>query len=145
MEGRVRTLDEVLHVDLLLEHREPFGVQLREVEHVADEPREAFRLVGDRVEGHRPGFLVLDEPLAQCRDVPANGGERRAKLVRDRHEEVALELLGLAEPAGHFAEALGEMPDLAAARNGRNGDVVMAERDLVGHTREVQDGAGQPT
>ena len=49
-EARMRALDEHPHVDLLRVDREPVGVQLREVEHVADEPLEPDRLAGDDVE-----------------------------------------------------------------------------------------------
>ena len=88
-------------------------------------------------------LLVLDEPLAQRRDMAADRGQRRAQLVRDRHEEVALELLRLAEPARHLAEAVGEQADLVAARNDGNRDVVVALRDLVGDARELEHRAGQ--
>ena len=49
-ERRVRALDELLHVDLFLQHREAVRVELREVEHVADEPLEPHRLLADHVE-----------------------------------------------------------------------------------------------
>ena len=60
---------------------------------------------------------VLDDALAQRGDVAADRGQRRAQLVRDGHQEVALELLRLGEPRGHLAEPLGEVADLAAAGN----------------------------
>ena len=82
------------------------------------------------VERGRPHLVVGDDALAQRLDVAADRGQRRAQLVRDRHQEVALELLGLAEPRGHLAEPLGEQADLAGAA-ARHLDVVVAVRDLV--------------
>ena len=77
------------------------------------------------VERGRPQLVVRDDALAQRADVAADRGQRRAQLVRDRHQEVALELLGLAEPRGHLAEAVGELADLAGAA-ARHLDVVVA-------------------
>ena len=48
-----------------------------------------------------------DDALAHRLDVPANRGQRRPQLVRDGHEERALELLRLGELRDHSAEALG--------------------------------------
>ena len=58
-------------------------------------------------------------------------GQRRAELVRDRHQEVALELLGLLQPRGHLAEPRREMSDLVPAPHRRDIHVVPALRDLV--------------
>ena len=101
-------------------------LQLRQVEDVPDEPLEPHGLVGDHVERRGANLRVLCEPLPQRLDVPANRGQRRAQLVGDRHQEVALLLLRLGESCGHLAEALGEVSDLAAARNVRYVDVVVA-------------------
>ena len=63
---------------------------------------------------------VGDDALAQRGDVAANRGQRRPQLVRDGHQEVALELLGLGEPRRHLPEALGEVADLTAAAHRRD-------------------------
>ena len=120
VERRVGALDEVLHVDLLLQHGEAARVELREVEHVADEPREPLGLLGDDVERDRARLFVLDEPLAQRGDVAADRGQRRAQLVRHGHQEVPLELLGLAQPPRHLAEAVRES-DRSRCRRGTAG------------------------
>ena len=59
---------------------------------------------------------ILDDALEQRRDVAADRRQRRAQLVRDRHEEVPLAHLGLGEACGHLVEALGELADLARRR-----------------------------
>ena len=115
VERRVRALDEMLHVDLLLQHREAACVELREVEHVADEPREPLGLLGDDLERDVARLLVLDEPLAERGDVAADRRQRRPQLVRHGHQEVPLQLLGLAQPPRHHAEAVRQQDDLVAA------------------------------
>ena len=116
-EGRVGLVDEAAHVDLLVEHGEPMGVELGQVEHVADEPLEPLRLGGDHLERLGARLRVLDQPFPQRIDVAADRRQRRPQLVRDRHQEVPLLLLGLGEPRRHLAEAVREVADLAAARH----------------------------
>ena len=128
-EGAVGTLADALHVHLLAGEREAVRVELREVEDVADEPLEARRLGRDHVERRA---LVTHEPLAQRLDVTADRGQRGAQLVRDRHEEVPLALLGLGEARGHLPQPVGEVPDLAASRHARDLDVAPAVGDVVG-------------
>ena len=82
---------------------------------------------------------VLDHALAEGGDVAADRRERRPQLVRDRHEEVPLELLGLPQPARHLGEALGEVADLVQALPRRHVHVVVAGGDLVGSTRQRED------
>ena len=65
--------------------------------------------------------------------------------MRDGHEEVALELLGLAQAPRHLAEALGEVPDLRPARDVRHVDVVLPLRDLVRDARELEHRPRQAT
>ena len=90
-------------------------VELREVEDVADE-RSSRRDSASTTSSECVALLgILDDALEQRGDVAADRGQRRAQLVRDRHEEVPLALLGLGEPVGHLVEPLGEVPDLAAA------------------------------
>ena len=68
-ERAVRLLDEAAHVDLLGVHREPVGAELREVEHVADEPLEPRRLVRDDVERGADELGIVDEPVPERVDV----------------------------------------------------------------------------
>ena len=125
-EARMRALDEHPHVDLLRVDREPVRVQLREVEHVADEPLEPDRLAGDDVERGALELRVVEEPVADRVDVTLDRGQRRPQLVRDRHQELPLALLGRGEPRGHLVEALGEVADLVVAVRGRHADGVVA-------------------
>ena len=94
-ERRVGAVAEPAHVHLLRQDREPARVQLGQVEHVADEPAEPLRLGGDGVERPLDLLGIGDDALLQRRDVAANRRQRRSQLVRDRHEEVPLALLGL--------------------------------------------------
>ena len=77
----------------------------------------------------------MHDAFAHRIQMATDGGQRRPQLVRDRHEEVPLELLGLREPCRHIAEPLGEMRDLVAPLQLWNGDVVAALGDLVGGSR----------
>ena len=81
---------------------------------------------------------VGDDAFPQRGDVAADRGQRRAQLVGDGHQEVALELLGLREPRGHLAEPVGQVADLATARHVRHLDVVVSLRDAVGGVRQRQ-------
>ena len=74
--------------------REAVRFELREIEDVADEPLEPDALARDHVERRGTRLRILGDSFAQCVDVTADRGERRAELVRDAHQEVALLLLG---------------------------------------------------
>ena len=111
-------------------------VELGEVEHVADETAEPLGLGGDDLQRLLGRLRVGDDTLAQRGDVPADRGQRRPQLVRDGHQEVALELLRLREPGRHLAEALGQVADLAAAPHRRDIHVVASLGDLVHRLRE---------
>ena len=73
----------------------------------------------------------------------ADRRQRRPKLVRDRHQEVALELLRLLEPRSHLPEALRELADLTARVD--LGNLVQAAGDVVGRLRELLDGLRDST
>ena len=88
-------------------------LKLREIEDVVDEPLEPARLGLDNLERVLAQGGVGDDALAQSGEVAADLGQRRAQLVSHRHQEVPFLVLGLGEPAGHLAEALCQMPDLA--------------------------------
>ena len=104
-EARVRAVDEPFHVDLLTCERKAMHVELRQVEHVPDEPLQPLPLETDHLERICARVLVLDHALEQCLDVAANRRQRRPQLMRDRHQEVPLERLGFLELRGHLAEA----------------------------------------
>ena len=114
-----------------MQHGEAVGAELREIEHVPDQPLETLGLRGDHDQRGVSHLLIGDHALAQRLDVTANGRQRRAQLMRDRHQEVALELLRFGQPRRHLAEAPRELADLAAARDLRHVDVVPASGDLV--------------
>ena len=119
-------------------HGEPVRVELRQIEHVADEPLEPDRLAGDDVERRTLELGVVEQPVADRVDVTLDRGQRRPQLVRDGHQELPLALLGRREPRRHLVEALGEVADLVAATAGRHADGVVARRDLVGRARQGQ-------
>ena len=125
-EARVGALDEHADVDLLRVHREPVRVELRQVEHVADEPLEPDRLAGDDVERGPLELGVVEQPVADRVDVALDRGQRRAELVRDRHQELPLALLGRRQPRRHLVELLGQAADLVAAAAGRHAHGVVA-------------------
>ena len=66
----VRLGDELAHVDLLLHHREPVGVELREVEDVADEALEPLRLPLHRLERL---LLAAPHPGRRLREAQRHG------------------------------------------------------------------------
>ena len=68
-------------------------------------------------------------------------GQRRSQLVGDSHQEVSLERVRCLELRRHLAEPLREVADLIAARHLRNGDAVVASRDLVGRVGEREHGS----
>ena len=113
-EARMGLLDERADVDLLGVHGEPVGVELRQVEHVADEPLEPDRLAGDDVERGALELRIVEQPVADRVDVALDRRQRRAQLVRDRHQELPLALLGRREPRRHLVEPLREVADLVA-------------------------------
>src|SRR5581483_8886291 len=130
-ERGVGALAEDAHVDLLAEQGEAPRVELREVEHVADEALEADGLLGHDVERAPLRLLVVDYAFPQRGDMAADRGQRRPQLVRDGHQEVARQLLRLRELRGHLPEPRGEPLDLAAAAGAGQLDVVATGRDLV--------------
>ena len=81
-------------------------------------------------------------PSRERGDVAADRGQRRAQLVRDRHQEVPLARLRLHQPLRHLPEAVGEMADLARGA-ARHRDVVVAAGDLVGGVARAPAAAGR--
>jgi hypothetical protein len=108
----------------------------RRASSLADETLEPHRLLRDHLERPPSRRLVVEHLLSQRGDVTPDRGQRRAQLVRHRHEEVAGELLRLREPCRHLAEPSSEPLDLAAPGALGHRYVVVARRDLVGRRRE---------
>ena len=131
---------EPFHVHLFGVHRETACFELRQVEDVTDEPLQPCPLTCDDIEGGCASLGILRDAFPQCVDMTADRGQRRAQLVRDAHEEVALLPLGVRQARGHLPEAVGEVSDLTAAAHVRQVDVVAAPRNLVGRTRERKHG-----
>src|SRR5207245_4285714 len=108
------------------------------------EPRALAR---DHVERRRTRRWIFCDAFAQRVDVAADRGQRRAELVGDAHQEVALPLLGLRQPPGHVTESIGEVSDLTAPAHIRDVDRIATPRDLVRRVRErehrLRDPAGQ--
>ena len=96
----------------------------------------------DHAERRVAQLRIVDDALAQRRDVAADRRQRRAQLVRDGHEEVARQLLRLRELRRHVARSAtrGGAISSAAAR-ARQLDAVVAGRDLVGCLRERPSGS----
>ena len=63
---------------------------LGEVEQIAHEARQALRLGADHLEGGVARVEVVGEALTEGVHVPPDRRQRRAQLVGDGHEEVAL-------------------------------------------------------
>ena len=143
-ERPVRLVEHALQVDLLLTHREPVCLELREVEHVPDESLESVGLGSDDVERRADTVRIAHDALADRLDVPPDRGQWRPQLVRDGHEERALQLLRLRELLDHPAEPLAQKRDLVATPCLRDLDVVAACRDVLGGARQHADGLGQP-
>ena len=97
------------------QHREAARVELRQVEHVADEPLEPPDSAAITSSESFAGLRILGEPFAERLDVAADRRQRRPQLVRDRHQEVPLELLRLGQPLGHLRGTIGEVGDLVRA------------------------------
>ncbi len=112
-------------------------VELREVEDVADEPLEPLRLGLHRRERHVAQLGILDDALEQRRDVAADRGQRRAQLVRDAHQEVALDR---SASASRLAISPNRSARCASSPGAFVGtlDGVVARRDLVGSLRELE-------
>ena len=75
-------------------------------------------------------LLAVDDAVRDRLDVPLDGRQRRAQLVRDAHQEVALVLARLLELARHLLEAQRELAELVGALRGQV-HVVVAARDAL--------------
>ena len=108
-----RVGDDLLHVDAGFD---PFGLarfDLRQVEHLVDEPREPLGLLGDDAEEflalRRLDVGVVEQDLGER----ADRGERRAQFVRHRRDEVVLQPVELLQPLVGLAQLGGRRLQLA--------------------------------
>ena len=143
-ERAVRMVEDAAEVDLLVPDREPVRLELREVEDVPHETLEPVRLCGHDLERRLDLLRLADDALAHRLDMAANRRERRPQLVRDGHEERALELLRLGQLLDHAPEAIAELRDLVAAACLGDLDVVPSRRDVLCGAREREHGAREP-
>ena len=79
--------------------------------------RRSRRIVsrGNDVERLALELRIVEETVAQGVDVPLDRRQRRAELVRDRHQELPLALLGRREACRHVVESPREVADLVPA------------------------------
>ena len=87
-------------------------VELREIEDVADEPLEPLGLGAITSSDCLAQLRILGDALAERLHVAADRRQRRPQLVRDGHEEVPLQLVGLREPRGHLPKRSARCADL---------------------------------
>jgi hypothetical protein len=87
------------YVDRLADVRNAAGLNLGQEQHGVDEPVQASRLLVDRVQERELVLLAEQVPALRHRDrEAADGGERRAELVRDRGDEPVLHSIELEQP-----------------------------------------------
>ena len=115
-----------VEIDLIGLEAEALGLQPGEVEQVADEAVEAHRLGGDRGVGELLLGLVLEDAVDERVDLAADGGQGRAQLVRDAHQELPLRVARLREPHGHVREGAVDHPDLVGAPGIERHDLIAA-------------------
>ncbi len=105
---------ERVEIDLLAVQREAPGLELREVEQVADQALQAVGLGEHDVERRLLLVGVVEDPVGDQLHVALDRRQRGAQLVRDAHQEVALVLVRLPQLARHPLEARGEQAELVA-------------------------------
>ena len=127
------TVDQV---DLLHVERELARLEMREVEQVADQALQAAGLGEHDLERRLLLVLALDDAVRDRLHVALDGGQRRAQLVRDAHQEVALVLARLLELARHVLEAQRELAELVGALRGEL-HVVVAAGDALARGRQL--------
>ena len=126
--GADRSLADVEEVDLLDVERELARLEAREVEQVADQALQAPGLGEHDLERGVLLLLALDHAVGDRLHVALDRRQRRAQLVRDAHQEVALVLARLLEPARHLLEAQRELAELVGALRAQMHVVVAASR-----------------
>ena len=131
--ARSQTASEV---DLLDVEREAARLEAGEVEQVADQPLQAPGLREHDLERRLLLLLAVDHAVGDRLHVPLDRRQRRAQLVRDAHQEVALVLARLLQPARHLLEAQRELAELVGALR-RQMHVVVAARDALARLRQL--------
>src|SRR5882724_2861194 len=128
---------------LTVELHEP-GAEARHLEDLIGEPEQPLGALSDDA-GETPLLLRERAGSALVKEVDgaADRRERRAELVGDRREELALRLLHLAQLARHRVERARESPDLVAAFD-RDGLTKRARGDLRRGGGQQIEGASHP-
>jgi hypothetical protein len=118
-------------------------IEPRQAQQIADQPFHAERMPGNRLE-KAARFVRVRDPVKECFDVSTNGGQRRAKLVRDIGHEVAADPVGFPEVGDVVEDEHGTAPcgggDRRASRDER-GIGPTAERQLTRIARQPVQGA----
>ena len=104
-------LEQRLEPHLLAHHPELVRLEAGQVEQVADEPVEPAHLLVHGLQ-RLVELVGADDALGDGLDVAGDGGERRAQLVGDAHQEVALELVDLAQAVDHPLEPGRQLAEL---------------------------------
>ena len=88
------------------------GVEPRQAQQVAHQPLHPQRVAADDLEERaaRPAASVPCRPVEQRLDVAADGGQRRAQLVRDVGDEVAADPIGAAQVGDVVQDEHGAAP-----------------------------------
>ena len=139
-------LEQRLEPDLLAHDPELVRLEAGQVEQVADQPVEAAHLLVHGLE-RLVELVGADHALGDGLDVARDGRERRPQLVRDAHQEVALELVDLAQAVDHALEPGGELAELVVGvALADHVHVEVAAGHLVGraadHAQRLGDAAG---
>ena len=110
--------------------RELARLQPSQIEQVADQPLETPGLSQHDLERRVALILAVDDAVRDRLDMPLDGRQRSAQLVRDAHQEVALVLVRLLQLARHLLERRRELAQLVRALR-RQMHVVVTERDTA--------------
>ena len=131
--------DHAVQVDLGDQPLAAARIELREIEHLVDEPREPLALLQDDGEETRALGFVEAGIVVQDLGEGADRGQRRAQLVRDGGDEIVLEPVELLQPLVGGAQLLRGGDQLArlALELVAVGDDL---RGLVQHAAHLGDG-----
>ena len=137
-------LEQRLEADLLAHDPELVRLEPGQVEQVADQPVEPAHLLVHGLE-RLVELVGADHALGDGLDVARDGGERRPQLVGDAHQEVALELVDLAQPVDHALEPGGELAQLVVGvALADHVHVEVAAGHLVGGAADHAERMGDP-
>ena len=121
------------------------GLEPGQVEQVADQPVEPAHLLVHGLE-RLVELVGADHALGHGLDVARDRGERRPQLMGDAHQEVALQLVHLAQAVDHALEPGRELAELVVGvALADHVHIEVAARNLVGrasdHAERMRDAA----